>query len=100
MPKPKHHIFVCCSFRGTEAKGKCMKKSSLQFIPYIEEEIANRGLDAMVSSTGCLKYCEEGPVVVVYPEGHWYGGVTDEGMVDEILDALEEGRAAQSYLLP
>lgn len=99
MPKPQHHIFVCCSFRGTEAKGKCMKKNSLDFIPYIEEEIADRGLDAMVSSTGCLKYCEEGPVMVVYPQGYWYGGVTDEGVVDEILDALEQGKAAESYLL-
>ena len=76
-----------------------MKKNSLDFIPYIEEEIADRGLDAMVSSTGCLKYCEEGPVVVVYPEGYWYGGVTDEGVVDEILDALEEGKPAESHLL-
>jgi (2Fe-2S) ferredoxin len=99
MGKPAHHIFVCCSFRGTEAKGKCIKKESLEFIPYIEEEIADRGLDAMVSSTGCLKYCEEGPVLVVYPQGYWYGGVKSKDAVDEILDALEEGRPAEGYLI-
>jgi len=76
-----------------------MKKNSLDFIPYIEEEIADRGLDAMVSSTGCLKYCEEGPVMVIYPQGYWYGGVTGEAIVDEILDALEEGKPAEEYLL-
>jgi len=99
MAKPEHHILVCCSFRGTEAKGKCIKKDSLEFVPYIEEELVDRGLDAIVSSTGCLKACEEGPVLVVYPEGYWYKGVNSKEIVDEILDALEEGRPAEEYLM-
>lgn len=99
MNKPDYHIFVCASFRGTEAKGKCIKKESLRLIPYLEEELADRGLNAMVSSTGCLKLCEEGPVMVIYPQAYWYRDVTSENVVDEILDALEDGRAAESYLL-
>lgn len=99
MQKPDYHIFVCASFRGLEAKGKCIKKESMQLINYLEEEIADRGLNAMVSSTGCLKLCEEGPILVIYPQGHWYRGVADEGAVDEILDALEEGRTVEKRLL-
>ena len=99
MQKPDHHIFVCASFRGLEAKGKCIKNNSMQLIPYIQEELADRGLNAMVSTTGCLNLCEEGPVMVIYPQGTWYGGVTSEDAVDEILDALEEGKTAEQYLL-
>jgi (2Fe-2S) ferredoxin len=99
MQKPDHHILVCASFRGTEAKGKCLKKESLQLIPHLEEEIADRGLNAMVSTTGCMNLCEEGPVMVIYPHGFWYKGVTGEDAVTEILDALEEGKAAAKYLL-
>jgi (2Fe-2S) ferredoxin len=99
MNKPDYHIFVCASFRGTEAKGKCIKKESLRLIPYLEEELADRGLNAMVSSTGCLKLCEEGPVMVIYPQAYWYRDVTSENVLDKILDALEDGRAAESYLL-
>lgn len=99
MQKPDLHILVCASFRGTEAKGKCIKKESLQLIPYLEEELAERGMNAMVSSTGCLKLCEEGPVMVVYPQGYWYKGVTSEDAVDEILEALEEGKVAEKYSL-
>ena len=99
MNKPDYHIFVCASFRGTEAKGKCIKKDSLRLIPYLEEELADRGLNAMVSSTGCLKLCEEGPVLIVYPQGYWYREVNSEDVVEEILDALEHGKAAESYLL-
>ena len=99
MRKPDHHILVCASFRGTEAKGKCIKKESLHLISYLEEELDDRGINAMVSSTGCLKLCEQGPIMVVYPQGYWYRSVTDENAVDEILDALEEGKPAQSRLL-
>ncbi|MFP5212812.1 MAG: (2Fe-2S) ferredoxin domain-containing protein [Acidobacteriota bacterium] len=99
MQKPDYHLLVCASFRGTEAKGKCIKKDSMQLISYIEEEITDRGLNAMVSSTGCLKLCEEGPVMIVYPQGYWYRGVSDEAVVDDILDALEEGKPAAEHLL-
>ncbi len=56
---------------------------------YLENELLDRGIDAVVSSTGCMKLCEKGPVMVVYPEGYWYGGV-DEGLIDEVLDGLED----------
>ena len=69
MEKPEHHIFVCMSFRGLEPKGKCIKKNAPDLLGYLESELADRGMDnVMVSSTGCLKLCEKGPVVVVYPK--------------------------------
>ncbi|MFZ2445124.1 MAG: (2Fe-2S) ferredoxin domain-containing protein [Syntrophobacteraceae bacterium] len=100
MKKPDYHILVCASFRGLEAKGKCIKKDSLQLINYLEQELVDRDINAVVSSTGCLKLCEEGPVMVVWPQGHWYRGVTGEDVVDDILDALEAGKPAESYLIP
>ena len=100
MDKPKHHIFVCASFRADgEAKGMCHKKGSTGFLPYIENEILDRGLDAQVTSTGCMKACDYGPVMIIYPEGHWYGNIENEAAVDEILDALEDGEIAESYLI-
>lgn len=98
MEKPKHHLLVCASFRGAEAKGVCHQKGSLALLPYLESEIVDRGLDAMVSSTSCLKACDHGPVLVVYPKGDWYGKV-DEEAIDAILDALEDGGQAEDYLL-
>ncbi|MFH2043589.1 MAG: (2Fe-2S) ferredoxin domain-containing protein [Pseudomonadota bacterium] len=99
MEKPDYHIFVCCSFRGIEAKGKCLRKESPNLIPYLQEELVDRGLNAMVSSSGCLNRCDEGPAMVIYPQGIWYGNINGEAEVDEILDALEEGVAAEKYLI-
>lgn len=99
MQKPDHHIFVCNSFRvGGDPQGTCNRKDATGLLQYLEEEIIDRGLNAMVSSTGCLKMCEKGPVMVVYPDAAWYGEVTQE-KIDEILDAMEEGSPAESLLL-
>jgi (2Fe-2S) ferredoxin len=99
VEKPKHHIFVCGSYRVTgEAKGVCQRKDSSALLQYVETEVSDRGLgDVMVSGSGCLKLCENGPLMVVYPEGHWYAGL-DEEKVDQILDSLEEGRPAEELL--
>jgi (2Fe-2S) ferredoxin len=100
MEKPEYHIFVCASFRADgEAKGMCNKKGSVSLLPYIENEILDRGLNAQITSTGCMKACDHGPVMVIHPAGHWYGNVDSEDVVDEILDALEDGGVAESYAL-
>jgi (2Fe-2S) ferredoxin len=101
MQKPEKHIFVCASFRlqGTP-QGVCQKKGSANLLGFLENEISDRGLDGVsVTSTGCLKVCERGPVMVVYPENTWYGGVDSEEAVDAILDALESGKTADKLIL-
>ena len=100
MEKPEYHIFVCASFRADgEPKGVCHKKGSTSLLPYIENEILDRGLNAQVTATGCMKACDYGPVMVIQPKGVWYGSVESEDIVDEILDALEDGEVAKEYLI-
>ncbi|KPQ39020.1 MAG: Ferredoxin [Phormidium sp. OSCR] len=100
MQTPKHHLFVCAGFRTRgDAQGACNKKGGLSLVQYLENELVDRDLeDVVVSTTGCLKMCDRGPVLMVYPQGDWYGNV-DEDALDEILDALEEGETADEYLL-
>lgn len=100
MPSYKHHIFVCASFRASgEPQGICHKKGSIDLLQAVEEGLMDRDMDdVMVSMCGCLKVCDRGPAMVVYPEGHWYGGI-DEDAIEDILDALENGETADEYLL-
>ncbi len=101
MKKPKHHIFVCASFRaGGDAQGVCAKKGSMNLLQYMVTELSDRGMaDSMVSSTGCLKVCDRGPALVVYPENWWYGKIENEAMIDEIIDSIESGVPAEKYLI-
>ncbi len=65
---------------------------------YIQTEVSDRGIDAIVSTTGCLNACEKGPVLIVYPQNWWYHEV-DEAKVDSILDALEQGASVGELLM-
>lgn len=99
MALPERIILVCRSFRAAgEAKGICHKQAD-GLLQYIEEEILDRGLDCLVAGTTCLKQCDSGPVMVVMPENWWFKGIASEAVVDEVLDALEEGEPAAEYLL-
>ena len=99
MEKPKFHFFVCASFRtGGDPKGVCHKYESSSLLQYLENELVDRGLEAVVTSTGCMKVCDRGPAMIVYPQGHWYGKINEE-TIDEILDKLEEDQVAEEYLI-
>lgn len=101
MQKPKYHIFVCASFRASgEPQGVCNKKGGLGFLQYLQEGLTDRQMDdVMVSMTGCLKVCDRGPAMVVYPENYWYGKLESQDALDEILDALAQGKAVEKYLI-
>jgi len=49
------------------------------------------------SKVDCLRVCEQGPVMVVYPEGVWYRGVTPEALDLIIEQHLIGGRVVEEY---
>jgi (2Fe-2S) ferredoxin len=61
------------------------------------ENSADRGLDVVVTGTGCLNFCHQGPIMVIHPSNAWYGGITTEDQMDEILDSLENGTTLSKY---
>jgi (2Fe-2S) ferredoxin len=98
MEKPEHHIFVCSSSRiNGQQKGACLNKNSIEVLSKFMEEIEDRELDGevLLTNTGCHAVCEEGPIVIVYPEGVWYGKVKPDD-VEEIMDShIENGEIVE-----
>ena len=89
MQKPQYHFFLCNSYRANgEPQGVCHKKGAADLLQYLQGEVADRGIDAIVSTTSCLNVCEKGPILVVYPNALWYHEITEQKL-DEILDAIE-----------
>jgi len=100
MRKPDYLILLCNSFRMVgEAKGTCLKRGSSDLIQYVSEEASDRGLDVTVTTTACLNICPQGPIVIVQPNNYWYGNIDSEDKIDEILDALEENKAVEEYII-
>jgi (2Fe-2S) ferredoxin len=102
MTKPEHHIFVCGSFRANETpQGVCNKKGSMALLRYLEGEVSDRGLgEVSVSSTGCFKACDRGPILVVYPENWCFGRIESKEAVDAVIESLEKGEPPGEYLIP
>jgi (2Fe-2S) ferredoxin len=48
-----------------------------------------------VNQAGCLDRCEEGPVIVVYPEEVWYTYVDQEDVDEIIQEHLLNGRVVE-----
>ncbi|MDR2670991.1 MAG: (2Fe-2S) ferredoxin domain-containing protein [Oscillospiraceae bacterium] len=102
MVTPKYHIFVCtsCRINGTQ-KGFCHQKGSVSLVQKFMQEIEDRELtsDCMITNTGCFGICEKGPVAVVYPEGVWYGHLTEDA-VEEICEShFENGVVVQRHCI-
>jgi (2Fe-2S) ferredoxin len=84
----QRHVFFCCNQR--EAPEKCCAEfGTAELHQYAKERIKALGLagagKVRMNRAGCLDRCEQGPVLVVYPEGVWYTFI-DRSDIDEIID--------------
>ena len=94
----KHHVFFCCNQRDG-GRVCCNDKGATQLRDYCKSRVKQLGLagkgQVRVNMAGCLDRCEEGPTVVVYPEGVWYR-YADQHDIDEIIDShLVNGRVVE-----
>ena len=99
----KHHVFFCCNQRA-EGETCCASKGAVELQTYAKERTAALGLkgkgSVRVNKAGCLGRCDDGPVIVVYPDNVWYTYVDKED-IDEIIDShLMQGRVVQRLRLP
>ncbi len=94
----RHHVFFCVNKReAPEACCACHDAEGVR--AYAKKRIKELKLSGpgkvRINSAGCLDRCEEGPVIVVYPEEVWYTYV-DKSDIDEIIDEhLVHGRVVE-----
>jgi (2Fe-2S) ferredoxin len=102
MISPKYHIFVCasCRINGIQ-KGFCHSKASVEIIQRFMQEIDDHDLssEVMVTNTGCFGICDKGPVVVIYPEGTWYGNVSVDDVETIVEKHLVGGEKVEELLI-
>ena len=94
----ERHVFFCCNQReGGETCCNDMGATAMR--DYAKRRVKELGMSGegkvRINVAGCLDRCDEGPCIVVSPEGVWYTYV-DKSDIDEIIDEhLKHGRVVE-----
>ncbi|AKJ69273.1 ferredoxin [Pandoraea thiooxydans] len=100
----RHHVFFCLNQREPDApRPSCANCNAQAMQEYAKKRVKALGLagpgQVRINKAGCLDRCEDGPTVVVYPEGVWYTYI-DEADIDEIVDShLVNGKIVERLLI-
>jgi (2Fe-2S) ferredoxin len=92
MGQYERHVFVCTSGDTCPTQGDVE-----QFVKYLRGEAAKAGLkdDVRINKAGCFSQCGHGPMVVVYPENVWYGGVQSSDLPEIFESHIRGGQPVE-----
>lgn len=88
----KHHVLICNG-------GTCMRHDGEEVTQAIREEIRKQNAETYIHTTRtrCNGRCHDTAVVIVYPQGDWYGHMTPSAGT-QLVQKLVEGKKLEPHL--
>jgi len=92
IEQAQRHLFLCI---GPDC---CSSSKGGELWDVLKSEAKNLPVPILRTKAGCLRVCKDGPWLVVYPEGTWYGNVTPERLRRILKEHVVEGRPVKEWI--
>jgi (2Fe-2S) ferredoxin len=103
IPHIERHIFICADQTVPKC---CDREESLKSWNYLKMRLKELKLDQpngdrptciFRTKANCLRVCQQGPILIIYPDGVWYRNVTPEVIDRIITEHLIGNQIVQDY---
>jgi (2Fe-2S) ferredoxin len=104
-PRVSHHLLLC----ATPTKALCSPDPRIGAASWetLKRLVRERGLEdpsrpggiVLRSKADCLRICCEGPVLLIWPDGIVYGGITPERLIRIVDDHLIGGTPIEAWVV-
>lgn len=92
----RHHVLICTELG---AGHHCGDFDSEDLVGAFWEALRDERLDTvLVNRIDCLREHARAPIVIVYPDGIWYGRVTPLDVPEIVREHLRDGRPIERLM--
>lgn len=92
MREYQRHLIACDG-------SHCHHEGGSKLLKEVREQLGKESRDIKCSTVSCLGQCNQGPVLIVYPDGVWYRCTKKSALKKIVEKHLIGGKLVKKYAL-